>query len=58
MAALGEETAEKMRSLGADLVLMPFRDAASHAASMILHDTPCPPDLEPTDPEGQKEFAA
>ena len=57
VAVHGEAAAEKMRELGADLVLMPFRDAASHAAAMILTGAP-PARLETSDPEGQKEFVS
>ncbi len=57
VAAHSEETALTLEAHGADLVLLPFRDAASRAAALVLSGkSPLP--TETTDPEGQKEFAA
>ncbi len=56
VAAHSEETANNLEASGADLVLLPFRDAASRAASLVLSGA-SPPRTETTDPEGQKEFA-
>ncbi len=55
VAVHGEQTADSVREAGADLVLMPFRDAAAHAASLILTDA-TPPTVGISDPEGQKEL--
>ncbi|WP_421724402.1 cation:proton antiporter [Bauldia sp.] len=57
VSAHHDDAAEEMEAAGADLVLMPFRDAASQAAALIATDAPPPAPLEPADPEGQKEFA-
>jgi len=51
-----EDTADQMRAVGASLVLMPFRDAASQAAALVLNNA-APSRTESIDPEGQKEFA-
>ena len=51
-----EDTATHMDTLGADLVLLPFRDAASRAAALVLSGA-SPPKTDTADPEGQKEFA-
>lgn len=56
VAAHSNEAAESMRALGADLVLMPYRDAASQAASLVMGDER-PSGRPPIDPAGQKEFA-
>jgi len=56
VAAHSNEAAESMRALGADLVLMPFRDAASEAASLVRGGDR-PSAREPLDPIGQKEFS-
>ena len=57
VAAQSEATAARLEGAGADLVLMPYRDAAVAAARMILGapGEPAPP-LE--DPQGQKELSA
>jgi len=55
VAAHSNEAAESMRALGADLVLMPYRDAASEAASLVMGKDR-PSSREPVDPVGQKEF--
>jgi SAM-dependent methyltransferase len=57
VAAQSEATAARLERAGADLVLMPYRDAAVAAARMILGapGEPAPP-LE--DPQGQKELSA
>ena len=57
VSAHSEETADKLKAAGADLVLMPFRDAATRAAALVLSGT-SPPIAETADPDGQKEFAA
>lgn len=56
VAAHNEETTEALRSLGADLVLQPFRDAASQAAALIIAGK-APELIEAVDPEGQRELA-
>jgi len=55
MAAHSDLTSEILRDQGADLVLMPFRDAASQAAALVLSDKP-PHSADPVDPQGQKEL--
>ncbi|MCR9255283.1 MAG: cation:proton antiporter [Alphaproteobacteria bacterium] len=55
VAAHSDATSERMRDAGVDLVLMPFRDAASQAAELVLTGTP-PETAEPVDPQGQKEL--
>ncbi len=56
VAAHSNDAAESMRALGADLVLMPYRDAASEAASLVMgRDRPS--SREPVDPVGQKDFS-
>ncbi|MEL7042701.1 MAG: cation:proton antiporter family protein [Pseudomonadota bacterium] len=57
IAAHGDIAADQMRALGADLVLMPYRDAAGEAASLIMEDATAT-EQAPIDPVGQKEFAA
>lgn len=57
VSAHSEETADKLEAAGADLVLMPFRDAATRAAALVLSGA-SPPIAETADPDGQKEFAA
>ncbi len=57
VSAHSEQTAEQMRSVGADLVLLPFRDAASQAAALVLSNAK-PPPVELVDPEGQRELTA
>ena len=57
VSAHSEEAAERLESVGADLVLMPFRDAATRAAALVLSGA-VPQNAEAADPEGQKEFAA
>ena len=53
MAAHREETAARLTQTGADLVLMPYRDASFAAARMITGDARAP-DYTATDPDGQK----
>ena len=49
------EAIDELREAGADLVLMPFRDAAARAASLVLEGRiPEGGDAPPVDPEGQK----
>ena len=57
VAAHRDITVDLLRAERADLVLMPFRDAAFAAARMIADETPAP---EPVlaDPEGQKDLPA
>jgi len=57
VSAHSEDTADKLEAAGADLVLMPFRDAATRAAALVLSGA-APRNAETADPEGQKEFAA
>ena len=57
VSAHSEDTADKLEVAGADLVLMPFRDAATRAAALVLSGA-APRNAETADPEGQKEFAA
>ncbi len=57
VSAHAEEVAEKLEAAGATLVFMPFRDAATRAAALVLSGA-TPPNAETADPEGQKEFAA
>jgi len=55
VAAQREQTGERLTAGGANLVLMPYRDAAFAAARMIAGDTPTPgPAL--IDLDGQKEL--
>jgi Trk K+ transport system NAD-binding subunit len=56
VAAHHEGTAKLLREAEADLVLMPYADAAAQAASMIQSNTPTSNEAIP-DPEGQREFA-
>ena len=56
VAAHSNDAAESMRVLGADLVLMPYRDAASEAATLVMGNER-PSARAPIDPMGQKEFA-
>lgn len=57
VAAHQDITAEALRADHADLVLMPYRDAAFAAARMILDDVRAP-EAVVEDPEGQKELLA
>ncbi len=57
VSAHSEEVAEKLETAGAALVFMPFRDAATRAAALVLSGA-APANAETADPEGQKEFAA
>ncbi|MEM9845468.1 MAG: cation:proton antiporter family protein, partial [Pseudomonadota bacterium] len=59
VAAHREPTATALRKVNADLVLMPYRDAAFAAARMITGDSPTPRRVSlgtDGDPEGQKEL--
>lgn len=57
VAAQNDATAEKLRAAGVNLVLMPFRDASTQAAALVLDNArPTPPRAD--DPDGQKDFAA
>ncbi len=55
VSAHTDAVADKLEAAGADLVLMPFRDAAARAAVLVASGT-TPPGHAPPDPEGQKEF--
>jgi len=55
VAAHREATAESLAKAEADLVLMPFRDAAFAAAKMITSGAPAPSTIV-EDPQGQKEL--
>ncbi|MEL6643786.1 MAG: cation:proton antiporter family protein [Pseudomonadota bacterium] len=57
VAAHRDVTASALKAERADLVLMPFRDAAFAAARMISSDAPAPDTLI-DDPDGQKELPA
>jgi Trk K+ transport system NAD-binding subunit len=57
VAAHREETAGRLSGAGADLVLMPYRDAAFAAARMITEEGAGPGPI-PADPDGQKELPA
>ncbi len=56
VAAHSDAAAAHLQDAGADLVLMPFRDAAAQAASLILAER-TPDAANARDPLGQKEFA-
>ncbi|MFW6092712.1 MAG: cation:proton antiporter [Pseudomonadota bacterium] len=56
VAAHTDESAEALREAGAHLVLMPYRDAATQAATLIVTSSE-PPSSELVDPHGQKELA-
>src|SRR6056297_489936 len=55
VAAHNEAAAAALTAARADLVLMPYRDAAFAAARMITDDTQ-PPSPAVSDPDGQKEL--
>lgn len=57
VAAHREQTAAELLRADADIVLMPYRDAAVAAARMILSGETAP-DVSMADPEGQKELSA
>jgi Kef-type K+ transport system membrane component KefB len=57
VAAHREPTAEALAAIRADLVLMPYRDAAFAAARMITGDAQAPSHTM-NDPDGQKELPA
>jgi len=57
VAAHREVTAEALAAAEADLVLMPYRDAAFAAARMILGEARAPAPAV-SDPDGQKELPA
>ncbi|MEJ6393233.1 cation:proton antiporter family protein [Gymnodinialimonas sp. 2305UL16-5] len=56
VAAHREITAERLAASTADLVLMPYRDAAFAAARMIVGDSHAPETVA-VDPDGQKELS-
>lgn len=55
VAAHHDTAAAALTAAQADLVLMPYRDAAFAAARMITEDTQ-PPERDMIDPDGQKEL--
>jgi Kef-type K+ transport system membrane component KefB len=57
LAAHRDQTAERLAAARADLVLMPYRDAAFAAARMITGET-VPPGPALTDPDGQRDLPA
>ncbi|MDX8355715.1 cation:proton antiporter family protein [Cognatiyoonia sp. IB215182] len=57
VAAHQDPTAERLASSGADLVLMPYRDAAFAAAAMIAGEA-SEPRYTIEDPDGQRELPA
>ncbi|MGF1604891.1 MAG: cation:proton antiporter [Rhodothalassiaceae bacterium] len=57
VAAHNETSAAAYRAIGADLVLLPYRDAAAQAADLVLGETTAPV-VTAADPQGQREFAA
>jgi Kef-type K+ transport system membrane component KefB len=57
VTAHGEHAAARVEALGADLVLLPFRDAALEAADLLREDRR-PPATPLPDPTGQKELYA
>ncbi|MCE8005856.1 MAG: sodium:proton exchanger [Aestuariivita sp.] len=56
VSAHHETTAHRLREAKADLVLMPYADAAAQAATLIQSDAPLAHEGIP-DPAGQREFA-
>ena len=57
VAAHREQTAAELAEAKADIVLMPYRDAALAAAHMIVNNE-ATPELAMESPEGQKELTA
>jgi len=55
VAAHSDTAAATLAELGADLVLLPYRDAAMQAADLLSGQAPAP-DLPIADPSGQKEL--
>jgi Kef-type K+ transport system membrane component KefB len=55
LSAHSDANARRLHDVGADLVLMPFRDAAVEAARLVAGGAE-PHDLLVTDPEGQKQL--
>ena len=56
VAAHGDAVVQGLRAAGADIVLLPFRDAAAQAATLIAEDAR-PARIDTADPDGQEEFA-
>ncbi len=56
VAAHSEQAEAALQTAGADLVLMPFRDAAAQAAALVLSEAP-PAHIDLADPDGQKELS-
>ncbi len=56
VTAHSDATASRLEASGVDLVLLPFRDAASRAAALVLSGASSPT-TETADPQGQKNFA-
>ncbi len=57
VAAHSEDAAEGLRAAGADIVLLPFRDAAMQAADLVLEGRE-PQEPPVADPRGQQELVA
>ncbi len=57
VAAHYETAAQALHEAGADLILLPFRDAAAQAAALVL-DGQSPHSVPLADPSGQKELAS
>ena len=51
-----EDDGQRLHDVGADLVLLPFQDAADQAADLLTGQH-CPPRLKVIEPEDQKELA-
>jgi len=56
VAANHRQSAQRLDDAGADLVLMPFRDAAVQAAQLVL-DTQRPGESHVADPLGQRRLS-
>jgi len=56
IAAHSEASIESLEANGADLILMPFRDAAERAAELLASEAQPAPELELLDPDPQREF--
>ena len=57
VAVRHEETAQELAQAGADLVLLPFRDAANQAADLLLGEQ-APTEIDLLEPEGQRQLAS
>jgi len=56
VSATGEASVERLREAGADLIMIPFRDAAGQAVDLLMGEHPGS-DIEIIEPEDQKELA-